>query len=390
MRENKHVFGWMFFISIFFFFSSSSYAAGAGIQDKEKPVLAGITHEIIFIGQAFTPLEGVIAKDNVDGNITRKIVVSGKVNTKKAGKYVLTYTVYDKAKNKAMAVRTITVIKDTVDPELSGVANKSIYISKAFDPLFDVTAMDNADGDVTSKIEVSGRVNEKKAGKYKLTYSVSDKAGNIASRERIVTVIDNIKPVFSGVGDIELFIGESFHPLKGVTAFDNNDGDLTRIIKVSGYINTRILGVNTIIYSVKDKAGNKAEYKRTVTVKEGPSGYLEFNVDYISPDNGMTVKMGTMTKKNLGEFYEYSVSYTQKNNTNEPIPELRPKIYYTNDTYEEVKIGSPKTLKPGESVTRGYRFKMVNTIFPYCIEYAKASTGQKPLEKSLKWEFQFK
>ncbi|WP_409272161.1 immunoglobulin-like domain-containing protein [Neobacillus sp. SCS-31] len=308
MRENKHFFRLLFFISIFFSFSSSSYAAGAGSQDKEKPVLAGITHEIIFIGQAFTPLEGVSAKDNVDGNLTRKIVVSGKVNTKKAGQYVLTYTVYDKAKNKAMAVRTITVIKDTVEPELSGIANKSIYISKAFDPLFGVTAMDNADGDVTSSIEVSGRVNEKKAGKYKLIYSVRDKAGNIASRERIVTVIDNIKPVFSGVGNIELVIGESFHPLKGVTAFDNNDGDLTGMIKVSGYINTRELGINTIIYSVKDKAGNKAKYKRTITVKEGPDGYLEFLTDYVSPDNGMTVTMKQMSKTNLGECYEYSVA----------------------------------------------------------------------------------
>lgn len=390
VRENKLVLGLVFVVSIFLFFLSSSHAAGADSQDKQKPVLAGITHEDIFIGQAFDPLAGVSAKDNIDGNITRKIVVAGKVNTKKAGKYTLTYTVYDKAKNKAMAVRTITVIKDTVEPNFSGIANKKVYIAKAFDPLFDVTAVDNADGNVTSKIEVSGKVNEKKAGKYRLTYSVSDKAGNIASKERIVTVIDNIKPVFKGVQDIELHIGESFNPLKGVTAVDNNDGDLTRIIKVSGYIDTRKVGVNTIIYSVKDKAGNKADYKRTITVKSAPDGYLEFSIAYISPENGMTVTMRSMTKTDLGDFYEYRVIYNQKNETNDPITELPPKVYYTNDSYEVIKLNFPQTLKPGEYWPRSVKFIAAKTLSPYCFEYAKVSTGQKPGEKSLKWAFQFK
>ncbi|MBS4218322.1 DUF5011 domain-containing protein [Bacillus sp. FJAT-49711] len=44
------------------------------------------------------------------------------------------------------------------------------------------------DGTITNKIKVSGTVNTKKVGNYKLTYSVSDKAGNKTTVTRIVTV----------------------------------------------------------------------------------------------------------------------------------------------------------------------------------------------------------
>ncbi|WP_059172083.1 DUF5011 domain-containing protein [Bacillus sp. FJAT-27445] len=392
MRENKLVLGLMFFVSIFLFFSSSSHAAGAGSHDKQKPVLAGITHENIFIGQAFDPLAGISAKDNVDGNITRKIVVSGKVNTKKAGKYVLTYTVYDKAKNKAMAVRTITVIKDTDEPAISGLTNKSLYIGKAFDPLSNVTAMDNVDGDLTSKIIVSGLLNNNKSGKYVLTYSVSDKAGNNTSRKRIITVIDNVKPVISGTENIEILYKESFNPLKGVTAHDANDGDLTFFINVSGNVNIHKVGSYTLQYSVKDKAGNSAEHKRVITVKNGPhptGGFLDFFKEYISPDNGMTVTVEGMIVTSKGEFNTYTVLYTQKNNTNSAIPEGFPKIYYSNDTYEIVTLGINKTLNPGESVSRGVVFKrMITSVSPLLFEYAKDSPGVKPLAGSLKWRFE--
>ena len=46
--------------------------------------------------------------------MSNKIVVTGKVDTSKAGKYVLTYTVEDSAKNKATVKRTV-IVKDKDD-----------------------------------------------------------------------------------------------------------------------------------------------------------------------------------------------------------------------------------------------------------------------------------
>ncbi len=53
------------------------------------------------------------------------------------------------------------------------------------------TAVDDRDGDITSKISINGTVDTKKTGTYTLTYTVEDTAGNVATVTRVVTVIEN-------------------------------------------------------------------------------------------------------------------------------------------------------------------------------------------------------
>ena len=251
-------------------FSIPSLAFAA--TDNVKPIISGANNKTIYIGASFNPLSGVTAKDNVDGNITKKIKVSGKVNTKKAGTYKLTYSVTDKAKNKTTVARKITVKKDTTKPKISGASNKTIYIGTSFNPLSGVAAKDNADGNITKKIKVSGKVNTKKAGTYKLTYSVSDKAKNKTTVTRKITVKkDTVKPKISGVSNKTIYTGASFNPLSGVTAKDNVDGTITKKIKVSGKVNTQKAGTYKLTYSVSDKAKNKTTVTRTITVKEKAS-----------------------------------------------------------------------------------------------------------------------
>lgn len=50
------------------------------------------------------------------------------------------------------------------------------------------TAKDDKDGDLTSKIETTGKVDTKKTGTYKITYTVKDSAGNVATASRTVIV----------------------------------------------------------------------------------------------------------------------------------------------------------------------------------------------------------
>ena len=56
------------------------------------------------------------------------------------------------------------------------------------------TATDDKDGDLTSKIETTGKVDTKKAGTYKITYTVKDAAGNTSTATRTVIVKENKKP----------------------------------------------------------------------------------------------------------------------------------------------------------------------------------------------------
>lgn len=52
---------------------------------------------------------GFSATDNCDGDLTEKVAVSGKVNTKRAGTYTVTYTVEDSYGNTASCERTVKV-----------------------------------------------------------------------------------------------------------------------------------------------------------------------------------------------------------------------------------------------------------------------------------------
>lgn len=82
------------------------------IKDTTKPTikLNGESKITIYVGSKYTE-NGATAIDNYDGDITKKISTSGKVNTKKAGSYKITYKVSDSSKNEVLATRTI-VVKD--------------------------------------------------------------------------------------------------------------------------------------------------------------------------------------------------------------------------------------------------------------------------------------
>lgn len=81
------------------------------LPDKTPPVIKGVKNLKIKLGKSFNPRSGVTAQDLVDGDLTKKITISGKVNTKKTGNYKLTYTVKDKAGNQQKAYQTVTVVK---------------------------------------------------------------------------------------------------------------------------------------------------------------------------------------------------------------------------------------------------------------------------------------
>ncbi len=74
-------------------------------------------------------------------------------------------------------------------------------------------------------------------------------------------------PTISGTGNATLEVGESFDPLAGVSADDENDGDLTSDIEVSGSVNVNAAGTYTLTYSVENSEGESVSVTRTVTVE---------------------------------------------------------------------------------------------------------------------------
>ncbi|GHI01102.1 immunoglobulin-like domain-containing protein [Neobacillus kokaensis] len=246
----------------------SGYVSSAYIKklvDSKKPVISGVVSKSIPINSKFSPKTGVKAMDNADGDITSAIKVMGTVNTKKKGTYYVTYTVADWSKNTAVVKRKITVY-DHVKPVISGAANKTIRLNSSFNPRAGVTARDNVDGSLTSKIKISGFVNTKKKGTYTLKYTVTDSSKNAVTVTRKIT-IDRTKPVISGAKSKTIRYKSSFNPKTGVTAKDNVDGNLTKKIKVTGKVNTKKKGTYTLTYTVTDQSKNQAAVKRKIIVK---------------------------------------------------------------------------------------------------------------------------
>ncbi len=131
---------------------------------------------------------GFTAADECDGDLTSQVTVSGTVDGHTYGTYVLTYTVTDSSGNIGEVKRTVQ-IADLNKPviTLSGEVKTYIKVGTAYtDPGF--TASDNIDGDITSKVSVSGSVDTSKMGINTITYSVSDSFGNTTTTTRKVYV----------------------------------------------------------------------------------------------------------------------------------------------------------------------------------------------------------
>lgn len=152
--------------------------------------------------------------------------------------------------------------------------DKTIEVGDEFNPRADVTATDEEDGNLTDKIEVlKNEVDTTKAGKYEVTYKVTDSKG--ASRTKTITVTVNPKietlneaPTID-VTDKEITVGDKFDPKDGVTAKDKEDGNLTDKIEIlKNTVDPSKPGVYEVTYKVTDSKGASCTKTIKVTVKE--------------------------------------------------------------------------------------------------------------------------
>ncbi|OEE31243.1 chitinase [Vibrio genomosp. F10 str. ZF-129] len=156
------------------------------------------------------------------------------------------------------------------EPVLKGIDDARVAHQSYFDPMSDVTAMDDEDGDLTHHITVEGQVNTSSVGTYALTYLVEDSDGNQTSKVRSVDVYSS-KPIFKGVSDTSIQFGSEFDSLAGVSASDEEDGDLTTRIEIYGDVETNRLGSQTLLYSVTDSANQSTTVERTIRVVDESS-----------------------------------------------------------------------------------------------------------------------
>ncbi|MFM2489336.1 immunoglobulin-like domain-containing protein [Enterococcus avium] len=96
-------------------------------------------------------------------------------------------------------------------PAINILPTQSIRKGSSFDPKQGVSASDKTDGDLTSKITVTGTVDTNTVGEYLLTYSVTNSQGNTATQSAIIQVVeDNIGMYEIEIADFSLPKGSDY------------------------------------------------------------------------------------------------------------------------------------------------------------------------------------
>lgn len=217
-------------------------------------------------GTTFNALDNVYATDKEDGDITKNIIIaSSTMNINEVGVYTITYKVMD-SKNKS-TTKTINV---TVTENKKPIITATDIITTQglkFDPLKNVHATDEEDGEIT-KIEVIENTTDiKRIGTYTVTYKVTDSFNQSTTKTIKVTVVENQLPVITAY-DQTIYLDEEFNPLNNVTATDPEDGTITKIEVIENTVISSKIGEYKVTYKVTDTFGQSVTKQIKVTVIE--------------------------------------------------------------------------------------------------------------------------
>lgn len=226
---------------------SKSTTTTKASSDKTNPVilLVGQKEITINVGDAYKE-PGYTATDNMDGDITSSVNVTGTVDTSKPGEYKLVYTVLDSSKNKYETSRIIRVV-GTVTTKPTTTTTRP------------VTTTTNR----TTQRKTTTKVN--------------------TTKPVITTAKVSTPPTISlsGARVIYLNIGQNYSE-PGYRAYDARGNNITSKVNITNNINKNNAGTYYVIYSVTDSFGNKTNTTRTVIVK---SNYITLKGISLTPNS---------------------------------------------------------------------------------------------------------
>lgn len=230
--------------------------------NSKTPSITGIANKSIEWGTKTDLLKGVKAISTTGTDITKEVVVKGKVDPYKAGVYKIEYSVTDLLGRTAVKNMTLTVKKSTQPPVLKGITDKVVSKDTVVDRAFaikGVTAYLSTQKLSAKDIKVN--IDKTTQDKYTLTYSIKASNNKIAKQTAFIYV-DTAPPVITGIYFKELTIeqleaGKSkiiSLARKGISINDDYSKLTTKDIKVSAeQINDYTYQVT---YTASDMVGN--------------------------------------------------------------------------------------------------------------------------------------
>ena len=233
--------------------------------DFVAPILIGVpTETYVGCGEPVPPIPTVTATDNCDTNVV--VTYTETVDGSTCAQVIIrTWTATDDCGNIATASQEINIGDDVEPPVLSSLpAHVKVNCGEIPAPT-PVTATDNCDDDVT--ITYSEAVDGQ--GCFQVitrTWIATDDCGNSTTGIQVITIIDEILPVFVGVPmDTYIGCGEPVPPVPTVTATDNCDDDVG--VSFSETIDGTACGQEVVrTWTAIDDCGNVATATQVINV----------------------------------------------------------------------------------------------------------------------------
>lgn len=143
----------------------------------------------------------------------------------------------------------------------------------------------------------------KRSGSYNLPVTVFME-GKKKNLELKLEVKDRTAPVFSGLTELNLLLGEDVSYRRGVNVRDNQAEDVVFKIDASK-VNLKKEGSYQAIYSAEDKAGNKTEEKRRVNVLKAEKSHIKEVRAYVSETLKELLSEGMTEKERLKQIFDF-------------------------------------------------------------------------------------
>lgn len=324
-----------------------------------------------------------------------EVTVEGAVDDHRLGTYVVTYSA--SYKGLTAVAKRVVIVEDKEAPVISLVSDPEYFTSPGASYIEEgYTAIDNYDGDITSRVTREERGNE-------IVYTVTDSFGNTSSVTRRITYKDVIAPEIVLAGQQQqVFEAGGDYVDPGYSATDNCDGDLTAKVKVDGDVDGHTPGNYMITYYVEDSAKNTCEVKRSVSVidttapsivlKGDSSVYVELGSRYTDPgvmavdtqDGDVTAGVVTYGSVDTSKKGVYSVNYSVSDAAGNASTVKR-------DVFVYQKQEPVDTVDPGEKIVYltfddgpgKYTSKLLKVLDKYNVKATFFVTNQYPDYRNL-------
>ncbi|MBP3799900.1 MAG: DUF5011 domain-containing protein [Bacilli bacterium] len=201
----------------------------------------------------------VLEEVTVGGKVYLKVPVSLDSNTNSYG-----YTLKTDSDARIEIFNDYEVVVN--DKPVINATNKTIKEGTTIDLKSLATATDKEDGDLTNKIVVEGTVSINTPGKYTITYKVTDSFNQTTTKQIIIEVIKDLEPVITA-SDITLKEGTTYNLLTGVSATDNEDGNITNKVTIqTNNVDFNTPGKYQVTYKVSDSCNHTVTKVINVTI----------------------------------------------------------------------------------------------------------------------------